>query len=107
MDCPDQNIDGLDLALFGDDPLLENASKKCTKVVAVDVDSREGSTGGFNDMLRRGFVMKWIASDCISCEESGGRCGFDNSTYHFNCFCPDRPHSSSCPGMFVYFLPLR
>ncbi|KAK6281720.1 hypothetical protein POUND7_015545, partial [Theobroma cacao] len=50
-------------------------------------------------MLNRGFVLKWIASNCSICEASGGKCGFDYSTYHFKCFCPDRPHAWHCtPG---------
>ncbi|KAJ6356844.1 hypothetical protein OIU78_004857 [Salix suchowensis] len=47
-------------------------------------------------MLERGFVLNWVASNCSVCDESGGRCGFNHTTYQFKCFCPDRPHARSC-----------
>ncbi|KAH0753782.1 hypothetical protein KY290_024052 [Solanum tuberosum] len=48
-------------------------------------------------LLRRGFRLSWISSNCSECAESGGRCGFDVIDYKFECFCTDRPHASSCP----------
>ncbi|KAH0671561.1 hypothetical protein KY289_026054 [Solanum tuberosum] len=48
-------------------------------------------------LLRRGFRLSWISSNCSDCAESGGRCGFDVNNYQFKCFCTDRPHASSCP----------
>jgi len=62
------------------------------------VDVYRGENVGSERMLllERGFVLNWIASNCSICEGSGGKCGFDNATYHFKCFCPDRPHSRSC-----------
>ncbi|GLT69730.1 hypothetical protein SLA2020_418580 [Shorea laevis] len=94
LDANQRELDDSVLALFGDDPVLGNVSEKCRKAVAAPVDV--GGEGGVEDMLRRGFVMEWMASDCSICEAYGGICGFDNSTYYFKCFCPDRPHAWHC-----------
>ncbi|KAL7090969.1 hypothetical protein ACP275_12G076100 [Erythranthe tilingii] len=48
------------------------------------------------EVLRKGFLLNWIAGNCRTCQESGGRCGFDDTSYHFRCYCPDRPRSRSC-----------
>ncbi|PRQ40316.1 putative glycerophosphodiester phosphodiesterase, protein kinase RLK-Pelle-LRK10L-2 family [Rosa chinensis] len=86
-----------------DDQLFDDVSDKCgRKVVAVapveESVSNVGNELGVADALRRGFMLKWLASDCSRCRDSGGKCGFDFKTYHFSCFCPDRPHAVSCKG---------
>ena len=90
------------LALPGQDPkLISNVSMECKSSVLAPVDAYGG---GIGKSLRNGFVIKWKASNCSTCEDSGGNCGFDNISYHFKCFCPDRPHATSCkttrPGQF-------
>jgi hypothetical protein len=77
---------------------LGPASDKCETGAAAPVDVYRGENVGSERMLllERGFVLNWIASNCSICEGSGGKCGFDNATYHFKCFCPDRPHSRAC-----------
>ncbi|XP_021298833.1 LEAF RUST 10 DISEASE-RESISTANCE LOCUS RECEPTOR-LIKE PROTEIN KINASE-like 2.1, partial [Herrania umbratica] len=67
------------LVLFNNDPKLNSASKYCKKTVVAPVAFYEGEQGVEN-MLNRGFVMNWIASNCSICEVSGGKCGFDNTT---------------------------
>ncbi|XP_031248225.1 LEAF RUST 10 DISEASE-RESISTANCE LOCUS RECEPTOR-LIKE PROTEIN KINASE-like 2.1 [Pistacia vera] len=61
-----------------------------------------GDSGGLGieEVIKRGFLLKWTATNCSVCEESGGKCGFVASTYQFKCFCPDRPHAVHCkrPG---------
>ncbi|GKU90279.1 hypothetical protein SLEP1_g4289 [Rubroshorea leprosula] len=94
VNCSGKKMDNSVLALFGDDPVLGNASEKCREAVVAPVDV--GEEGGVEHMLRRGFVMEWMANNCSFCEASGGICGFDKSTYHFECFCPDGPHASHC-----------
>lgn len=91
------------LALYDIDENLRNAMEKCEEniVAPVEGDGDEGNNGVVNvsKALRRGFVLNWTASDCGTCEDSGGRCGFNETSFHFKCFCPDRPHSRSCkPG---------
>ncbi|KAJ6860185.1 hypothetical protein NC651_036516 [Populus alba x Populus x berolinensis] len=100
VDCFGENETVSTLAMLDDDPLLGPASKKCETGAVVPVDVYRGENVGSERMLllERGFVLNWIASNCSGCEESGGKCGFDNATYHFKCFCPDRPHSWSCPS---------
>ncbi|KAJ6935941.1 hypothetical protein NC652_010853 [Populus alba x Populus x berolinensis] len=99
VDCFGENGTFSTLAMLDDDPLLGPASDKCETGAVVPVDVYRGENVGSERMLllERGFVLNWIASNCSSCEESG-KCGFDNATYHFKCFCPDRPHSRACPS---------
>ncbi|KAK8987568.1 hypothetical protein V6N11_027314 [Hibiscus sabdariffa] len=52
-----------------------------------------------------GGVFTGKASDCSVCEGTGGKCGFDYSSRHFKCFCPDRPHPARCrPGIGISIL---
>ncbi|KAK6281728.1 hypothetical protein POUND7_015553 [Theobroma cacao] len=103
--CSAENETNATLALFNNDPKLNSASKSCKKTVVAPVAFYEGERGVEN-MLNRGFVLKWIASNCSICEASGGKCGFDYSTYHFKCFCPDRPHAWHCRPDFSVRKPL-
>ncbi|MED6173862.1 hypothetical protein PIB30_063644 [Stylosanthes scabra] len=54
--------------------------------------------GNVREGLLKGFVLNWNASNCSTCSNSGGRCGFDTSSavYAFRCFCPDRVHAAQC-----------
>ncbi|KAJ4709901.1 Receptor-like protein kinase [Melia azedarach] len=71
-----------------------------TKCSAPVEKYEEESKVGTEETLSRGFLLQWISSDCSACAESGGQCGFDDSNYHFQCYCPDRPHAQHCidPG---------
>ncbi|XP_061989751.1 LEAF RUST 10 DISEASE-RESISTANCE LOCUS RECEPTOR-LIKE PROTEIN KINASE-like 1.2 isoform X2 [Rosa rugosa] len=89
------------LALPGDQhQLFANVSDKCGREVAVTPVEDYGTNIelGIEEVLSRGFMLKWFASNCSRCEDSGGKCGFSSETYHFSCFCPDRPHAGSCKG---------
>jgi len=98
VDCPGENETVRTLAMLEDDPLLGSTLDKCRTRVLAPVDVYRGENVGTEGMLllERGFVLNWTASDCSICEESGGKCGFDTATYHFQCFCPDRPHAKRC-----------
>ncbi|XP_044490409.1 LEAF RUST 10 DISEASE-RESISTANCE LOCUS RECEPTOR-LIKE PROTEIN KINASE-like 1.2 [Mangifera indica] len=94
------------LALVENDPNLENVSKEFCHGdrVMVPVDMYGGDGGGFGiaEVINKGFLLNWTASNCSVCEDSGGKCGFNLSTYHFRCFCPDRPHAQQCdPDYFT------
>ncbi|KAL8241881.1 hypothetical protein R6Q59_012183 [Mikania micrantha] len=52
--------------------------------------------GNYIEVVERGFLMRWLAADCSVCERSGGRCGFNTTTFQFSCFCIDRPHKVRC-----------
>ncbi|XP_049394133.1 LEAF RUST 10 DISEASE-RESISTANCE LOCUS RECEPTOR-LIKE PROTEIN KINASE-like 2.1 isoform X6 [Solanum stenotomum] len=46
--------------------------------------------GGFGAAMGEGFVLDWrSASECGQCEESDGRCGYNNSTQNLLCYCQD------------------
>ncbi|XP_061976665.1 LEAF RUST 10 DISEASE-RESISTANCE LOCUS RECEPTOR-LIKE PROTEIN KINASE-like 2.1 [Populus nigra] len=98
VDCPGENETVWTLAMLEDDPLLGSTLDKCGTRVLAPVDVYRGENVGTERMLllEGGFVLNWTASNCSDCEDSGGKCGFDNATYHFKCFCPDRPHSRRC-----------
>ncbi|KAK9934709.1 hypothetical protein M0R45_021843 [Rubus argutus] len=80
--------------------LFNNVSDKCGReamVAPVEGYARTvGNELGVEVALRRGFMLKWLASNCSWCELSGGKCGFIDS--YFSCFCPDRPHKVRCQG---------
>ncbi|KAL6193102.1 hypothetical protein ACLB2K_034186 [Fragaria x ananassa] len=88
------------LALPGDrQQLLANVSGKCGReVVVTPVEDYATNELDIEEVLKRGFKLKWLASNCSRCEDSGGKCGFDSESRHFRCFCPDRPHHVSCKG---------
>ncbi|KAJ0038982.1 hypothetical protein Pint_21989 [Pistacia integerrima] len=98
--CENENkTAGTVLALVRNDPNLENASRACSgdRVVApVDVYAGNGAFSNIGEVIKRGFLLNWTASNCSVCEESGGRCGFNASTYLFKCFCTDRPRAQQC-----------
>ena len=94
--CPGGNETVWTLAMLEDDPLLGSTLDKCGTRVLAPVDVYRGENVGTERMLERGFVLNWTASNCSLCEDSGGKCGFDAATYHFKCFCPDRPHTWQC-----------
>ncbi|KAK2968989.1 hypothetical protein RJ640_002254 [Escallonia rubra] len=89
---------GWDLAVAANDTDLSDALGVCNTSTAAPVDLVDGDVGGdkYEELLRRGFMLNWKAGDCSVCENSGGRCGFNSSSYHFKCFCPDRPHVWRC-----------
>ncbi|CAN4088814.1 unnamed protein product [Withania somnifera] len=64
------------------------------KVVATVTEKRSFQNddwiGGFGRAMGEGFVLDWrSAMECVQCEKSDGRCGFNNSTQQFLCFCQD------------------
>ncbi|KAK4423541.1 LEAF RUST 10 DISEASE-RESISTANCE LOCUS RECEPTOR-LIKE PROTEIN KINASE-like 1.2 [Sesamum alatum] len=96
--CDAKGRDSWDLAIYDKDENIANiALENCERNVVAPVEG-DGNIGPGNvdEVLRRGFVLNWTASDCSKCESSGGRCGFNATIYHFRCFCPDRPHSRRC-----------
>ncbi|KAK4735899.1 hypothetical protein R3W88_010160 [Solanum pinnatisectum] len=56
--------------------------------------------GGFGAAMGEGFVLDWrSASECGQCEESDGRCGYNNSTHNLLCYCQDGTvKSKHCKG---------
>lgn len=96
VDCPGENETVWTLAMLEDDPLLGSTLDKCGTRVLAPVDRGENVGTESMLLLEEGFVLNWTASNCSTCQESGGKCGFDAATYHFKCFCPDRPHSKQC-----------
>ncbi|KAJ6421403.1 hypothetical protein OIU84_028721 [Salix udensis] len=48
--------------------------------------------------LNEGFDFVWSANDtsCEECKSSGGKCGYNQTTAAFSCYCKDGPRESSC-----------
>ncbi|KAL7240322.1 hypothetical protein ACSBR2_006053 [Camellia fascicularis] len=83
--------------MFGNNKNLSYALGKCETQVLAPVELNGYDViGDYMEVLRRGFVLQWKASNCNECKASGGRCGFDASSYQFRCFCKDRPHRVRC-----------
>ncbi|KAL8132624.1 hypothetical protein AgCh_008200 [Apium graveolens] len=59
-----------------------------------------GGVSGFRDALNEGFLLNWkILKECLKCEESDGRCGYNNTAKESLCFCQDnstRTNNESC-----------
>ncbi|KAL7260405.1 hypothetical protein ACSBR1_006130 [Camellia fascicularis] len=92
-EAKNENVWGLALAMFGNNKNLSYALGKCETQVLAPVELNGYDViGDYMEVLRRGFVLQWKASNCNECKASGGRCGFDASSYQFRCFCKDRPH---------------
>ncbi|XP_059455697.1 LEAF RUST 10 DISEASE-RESISTANCE LOCUS RECEPTOR-LIKE PROTEIN KINASE-like 1.2 isoform X3 [Corylus avellana] len=78
----------------------EASSETCQSLVDVPVDMPFGVNFksllnmNYTEILKMGFLLNWTAPNCSNCEQSGGRCGFDNS--EFVCFCQDRAHHKTC-----------
>lgn len=109
LSCGSENRDNWDLAIWDKDENLQNGLENCKKHVVAPVDAHgddhENGMGNYMEIIRRGFVLNWTASDCSKCQESGGFCGFNTSIYNFRCFFPDKPHVVSCmPGKFCSHL---
>ena len=88
--------------MANEDPNWDLAAKECRTKLGTGL-YEEKADDGSNEIgeellrrVRRGFTLKWIASDCSVCSGSGGKCGFNFSDYHFQCFCPDRPRAKHC-----------
>ena len=92
------------LALSKQDPKLSNVSMECKSSVLAPV---EAYGGGIVESLRNGFELRWKASNCSICEDSGGYCGFDHIKYHFKCFCPNRPRAWKCTNPPDQFFSLE
>jgi hypothetical protein len=48
--------------------------------------------------LNQGFGLEWNASNsfCHTCQYSGGKCGYNQTTTAFTCYCKDQPQQFSC-----------
>uniref|UniRef100_A0A2N9ETB2 Protein kinase domain-containing protein n=1 Tax=Fagus sylvatica TaxID=28930 RepID=A0A2N9ETB2_FAGSY len=100
--CDGKNESSSVLAVSENDrKQLSYVSKECRSEVMAPVEAYRNGSDGIIEVLRIGFLLKWKASNCNICEESGGWCGFDFSTYSPRCFCPDRPHGLRCDPTFT------
>ncbi|CAM8938275.1 unnamed protein product [Rhodiola kirilowii] len=73
----------------------------CKKVVRTRVEASGGGVGGdkwraYEEVVGKGLMLHWKATNCSQCRASGGRCGFDEVDYRFLCYCRDRAHAYSC-----------
>ncbi|KAG8055799.1 hypothetical protein GUJ93_ZPchr0001g31618 [Zizania palustris] len=81
-------------------------SQACNKIIEVPVLSdnsgdSEWSTDEYGQVLRQGFQLAWNDSkrlaNCTQCEQSNGRCGYNQGGDFIGCLCPDeRVHSRNC-----------
>ncbi|XP_039163793.1 LEAF RUST 10 DISEASE-RESISTANCE LOCUS RECEPTOR-LIKE PROTEIN KINASE-like 1.2 isoform X2 [Eucalyptus grandis] len=80
------------------DTAVYSAVGSCSSPVSVPVHVNANTTSlatmDYRKIMEMGFLLNWTAIDCSDCEESEGRCGFENN--NFVCFCQDGPHSQTC-----------
>lgn len=62
----------------------------CEKKVVVPV-TKDGFTRGIGAAMVEGFLLHWVnaATECVECEASQGRCGYNNSAHESLCYCKD------------------
>ncbi|WOK93014.1 hypothetical protein Cni_G01706 [Canna indica] len=53
----------------------------------------------YTALLMAGMVYNWTAPDCTDCKNSGGRCGYNDSTLKFMCICRDQIHLQKCDSV--------
>lgn len=81
-----------------DDRDLDVANRLCTwRAEAPIMNNDQVITSlNYSTVMKRGFFLKWTATDCRECKESGGRCGMEIDHFQFLCYCEDRPHYRNC-----------
>ncbi|KAJ9537340.1 hypothetical protein OSB04_030073 [Centaurea solstitialis] len=91
------------LVMLANDTNLRTVDETCgnvSRIGTLPVELGGGEVvidgGNYAEVVERGFTMRWLAADCGPCRDSGGRCGFNNTSFEFRCFCRDRPHWLSC-----------
>ncbi|KAK1390017.1 putative serine/threonine-protein kinase [Heracleum sosnowskyi] len=72
------------------------ATTACTTIAVAPIHDYSEDETDYLQLIRNGFDIKWVATDCSECKASEGYCGYDGSVNKFKCFCDDRPHSRSC-----------
>ncbi|XP_030496249.1 rust resistance kinase Lr10-like [Cannabis sativa] len=106
--CASNSTHSTLVALVPNDDTLRttnNGSEQyCEKQVAVPVDlsgnnynNQSIKTVNYIRLLKDGFTLLWYEANsnlCEECENSGGRCGTQNSG--LVCFCPNGTQSSTC-----------
>ena len=85
------------LAMKVKDRNISHATDTCNTVVMAPVhDYSEDGDTDYMKLIRNGFDLRWMATNCSNCEASGGICGYEVSK--FKCFYKDRPHTGACLG---------
>ena len=86
-------------------------SKNCEKKVVVTVIQTEINIvdliDWFGRAMNNGSVLDWgKVKDCVTCENSGGYCGYNATAEEFLCICKDgSTHSNSCKGTLPWSIP--
>ncbi|WCJ21912.1 hypothetical protein M5689_004024 [Euphorbia peplus] len=80
--------------------LMEEVRSKCNIKVEIPVPKTALQDFYYlSDVAGQGFNVSYkYNEDCISCRESGGRCGSYLTNPSFTCFCSDQPYPISCPS---------
>ncbi|XP_073004252.1 cysteine-rich receptor-like protein kinase 19 isoform X2 [Typha latifolia] len=79
----------------------------CLEIVVAPVLDKDPITvsnlmNGYGELLKSGFQLTWPeqgSDDCKSCEQSGGRCGFNQTSTTYwvpSCYCSDGLHPHVC-----------
>ncbi|XP_015967638.1 LEAF RUST 10 DISEASE-RESISTANCE LOCUS RECEPTOR-LIKE PROTEIN KINASE-like 1.2 isoform X1 [Arachis duranensis] len=86
------------VALYAEDVTNVRVAEENCRGGWVNATVEDEKRGNVREALEEGFVMSWNASNCSTCLNSGGRCGFDTrpAIYAFRCFCRDGVHVAQC-----------
>ncbi|XP_042382954.1 LEAF RUST 10 DISEASE-RESISTANCE LOCUS RECEPTOR-LIKE PROTEIN KINASE-like 1.2 [Zingiber officinale] len=88
-------------ALFAGEYVANRTPTNCSFSIVPVLGYSDVSLGSnFTALLTAGWVANWTARSCQTCDETGGRCGYDNGTTSpmpgFICMCPHGVSRRSC-----------
>ncbi|KAK8483286.1 hypothetical protein V6N13_016979 [Hibiscus sabdariffa] len=109
--CNTSNGDGYAYYLDESSSRIHHSElEDCGNGIIVPVNQREldelwSGNDTIVDAWNKGFDVIYGKDmiPCMTCRNSGGVCGSNDTSLDFLCFCPDKPYSKSClvPGMFA------
>ncbi|WOK92462.1 hypothetical protein Cni_G01153 [Canna indica] len=77
---------------------VDLAKARCDLYVVPVIDYSEDSSDGLAASLRGGWMSNWTELFCSDCMDSGGGCGYNETSRDFMCICPDQVQPRICRG---------
>ncbi|XP_074328837.1 LEAF RUST 10 DISEASE-RESISTANCE LOCUS RECEPTOR-LIKE PROTEIN KINASE-like 1.2 [Apium graveolens] len=99
VECDGENY----VVMNGNDTNFDVAQRLCKLRAEAPIMKNDQviTSKNYSTVMRRGFFLKWTATDCRECKETGGRCGMEIEHFQFLCYCQDRPHYRNCTTKFT------
>ncbi|WOK92458.1 LEAF RUST 10 DISEASE-RESISTANCE LOCUS RECEPTOR-LIKE PROTEIN KINASE-like [Canna indica] len=75
---------------------VDLAKAGCHLYVVPVIEYPENSSEGLAASLKRGWMSNWTELFCSDCLDSGGGCGYNETSRDFMCICPDQVQPRIC-----------